>query len=163
MNYTGYKMIYPMGAQMPLSNDFYTDTTLSAFYSDPATNWFDCLENQYLVIADKDGKVLYNVTDFEYKSIKEPTVLNVIDYYLSVHEGVKCVIEDDTLVQIGTSNALKANITKGEYWAFMEGTDHDIPAIVKNQTMQNKYFINDQRMATYPVESGDSFTIVIIK
>lgn len=114
-------------------------------------------------IADKDGKVLYNVTDFEYKSIKEPTVLNVIDYYLSVHEGVKCVIEDDTLVQIGTSNALKANITKGEYWAFMEGTDHDIPAIVKNQTMQNKYFINDQRMATYPVESGDSFTIVIIK
>ena len=56
MNYTGYKMIYPMGAQMPLSNDFYTDTTLSAFYSDPATNWFDCLENQYLVIADKDGK-----------------------------------------------------------------------------------------------------------
>ena len=56
MNYTGYKMIYPMGAQMPLSTDFYTDTTLSSFYSDPTTNWFDCLENQYLVIADRDCK-----------------------------------------------------------------------------------------------------------
>lgn len=121
------------------------------------------IKNLSFKIADKDGKPLYSVTDFEYKSIKEPTVLNVVEYYLTVEEGIKCVIEDDTLVQIGSSNALKANINKGEYWAFMLGVDHDIPAIVKNQSMQNKYFINDQRMANYPVEEGSSFTIVLIK
>ena len=121
------------------------------------------VNNLSFKIADKDGKPIYDVTDFEYKSIKEPTILNIVDYYLTVYVGTKCVIEDDTLVQIGSSNALKANITKGEYWAFMIGTDHDIPAIVKNQSLQNKYFVNDQRMANYVIEEGGSFTIVIIK
>lgn len=44
-----------MGVGNSLSNDFYSDTMLSAFYSDPHTNWFNCIENQYLVIVDESG------------------------------------------------------------------------------------------------------------
>ncbi len=121
------------------------------------------VKNISFKIADENGKVKYEAVDFEYKSIKEPTVLNIVDYYLTVEEGVKCVIEDDTLVQIGTGNSLKATMSKGEYWAYMSGTDHNIPAIIANESMQNKYFINDQRMSNYIIEEGGSFTVVLIK
>ena len=53
--YTGYKIVHPVGSGNSLSNDFYSDTMLSAFYSDPHTNWFNCIENQYLVIVDESG------------------------------------------------------------------------------------------------------------
>lgn len=54
--YTGCKIVKPYENFMVECDNTYTDTTLSAFYSDPHTNWFDCIENEYLLILDKDEK-----------------------------------------------------------------------------------------------------------
>lgn len=54
--YTGCKIIKPYENFMVECDNTYTDTTLSAFYSEPHTNWFDCVENEYLLILDKDEK-----------------------------------------------------------------------------------------------------------
>ena len=54
--YTGCKIVKPYENFVVECDNTYTDTTLSAFYSDPHTNWFDCVENEYLLILDKDGK-----------------------------------------------------------------------------------------------------------
>ena len=54
--YTGCKIVKPYENFVVECDNTYTDTTLSAFYSDPHTNWFDCAENEYLLILDKDGK-----------------------------------------------------------------------------------------------------------
>lgn len=54
--YTGCKIVKPYENFMVECDNTYTDTTLSAFYSDPHTNWFDCVENEYLLILDKDEK-----------------------------------------------------------------------------------------------------------
>lgn len=54
--YTGCKIVKPYENFMVECDNTYTDTTLSAFYSEPHTNWFNCVENEYLLILDKDEK-----------------------------------------------------------------------------------------------------------
>lgn len=57
----------------------YTDTTLSAFYSDLGTNWFNCLENEYLMILDKEGKPIdeYKWDGNHYQRLKFKNIDNV--------------------------------------------------------------------------------------
>ena len=115
-------------------------------------------------IADSEGVLLYDVVDYNYKGHEEPTILNIVSDYLYIEADEKCIIDNGTtLVQIGVKPTAKANINKGDYWAFAMGIGHNLTKILADQNLQNKTFVNDQRMCDYVVEDGSSFTIVLVK
>ena len=114
-------------------------------------------------IADSNGDILVDAVDYNYKGHETPTVLNIISDYLAIEVDMKCVINDNTLVQVGTTPAAKANIDKGDYWAFANGIGHDIVKILGDSKLQDKTFVNDQKMSDYLVEDGGSFTVVLVK
>ena len=115
-------------------------------------------------IADSEGVLLHDVKDYNYKGHETPTILNIISDYLYIEADEKCIIDNGTtLVQVGTKPTAKANINKGDYWAFALGLDHNLTKILADQNLQNKTFINDQRMCDYIVEDGSSFTVVLVK
>lgn len=115
-------------------------------------------------IADSEGVLLHDVVDYNYKGHEVPTILNIISDYLYIEADEKCVIDNGTtLVQVGAKSTAKANINKGDYWAFAVGIGHNLTKILADQNLQNKTFVNDQRMCDYIVEDGGSFTIVLVK
>ena len=116
-------------------------------------------------IFDGKGTMIADAVDYNYKGHETPTVLNIISDYLAIEPegGIKCVITDNTLVQIGAGNDGKANIEKGDYWAFAVGVGHDIDKILADSKLQDKTFVNDQKMSEYLVEEGGSFTVVLVK
>ena len=116
-------------------------------------------------IFDGKGTMIADAVDYNYKGHEAPTVLNIISDYLAIEPegGIKCVITDNTLVQIGAGNDGKANIEKGDYWAFAVGVGHDIDKILTDSKLQDKTFVNDQKMSEYLVEEGGSFTVVLVK
>ena len=114
-------------------------------------------------IADAKGNMVVDAVDYNYKGHEAPTVLNIISDYLAIEVDMKCVITDNTLVQIGTGSDGKANIEKGDYWAFANGIGYDIEKILADTKLQDKTFVNDQKMGDYIVEDGGSFTVVLVK
>ena len=70
------------------------------------------------------------------------------------------VDKNNILVSIG---GYKANASKGDYWAFAEGIGYDIDKILADTKLQDKTFVNDQKMSDYIVEEGGSFTVVLVK
>lgn len=115
-------------------------------------------------IADSEGVLLHDVVDYNYKGHETPTILNIISDYLYIEADEKCVIDNGTtLVQVGGKSTAKANINNGDYWAFAVGIGHNLTNILADQNLQNKTFVNDQRMCDYIVEDGSSFTIVLVK
>ena len=116
-------------------------------------------------IFDGKGAIIADAVDYNYKGHEAPTVLNIISDYLAIEidGGMKCVITDNTLVQIGSGNDGKANIEKGDYWAFAVGVGHNIDKILSDAKLQDKTFVNDQKMSDYLVEDGCSFTVVLVK
>ena len=114
-------------------------------------------------IADSTGDILHDVKDYNYKGHETPTILNIISDYLYIEADQKCVIDNGTtLVQIGTKPTAKANINKGDYWAFATGIGLNLTKILEDPNLQNKTFVNDQRMCDYIIEDGGSFTIVLV-
>ena len=84
--YTGCKIVKPdMGLITALDNDTYNDTLLSAFYTTPETNWFNCLENQYLMIADAEGKPIdeYKWDGHRYNRLKFKNIDNIFSGRIS--------------------------------------------------------------------------------
>ncbi|MBQ8408726.1 MAG: hypothetical protein IJY39_07660 [Clostridia bacterium] len=110
-------------------------------------------------IKDSNGRTIIDAVDYNYKGHEDPTILNIISDYLVIVADYKCTIDkNNTLVQVG---GLKASVSKGEYWAFMKGTDVDVQTILADKSLQTKNFI-DAKMSDYLVEDGASFTIVLV-
>lgn len=114
-------------------------------------------------IFDGKGNLVADAVDYNYKGHETPTILNIISDYLAIEIDTKCVITDNTLVQIGSGSDGKANIEKGDYWAFANGIGYDIEKILADSKLQDKTFVNDQKMSDYIVEDGGSFTVVLVK
>lgn len=108
-------------------------------------------------IMDGNGRKLFDAKDYNYKGHEEPTILNIISDYLTIVEESRCTIDkNNTLQQIG---GVKAK--SGQYWAFMEGIDQDVQAILQNSGLQSKHLI-DQKMSEYMISDGGEFTIVLV-
>lgn len=105
-------------------------------------------------IKDADGKIIVEAKDYNYKGHEEPTILNIISDYLYIFADYKCNIENGTLVQVGNK---KARTSKGEYWAFAKGIDHDASEL-------NKDIFIDGRMSEFNCkdEACAEFTIVFV-
>ena len=111
-------------------------------------------------IKDDTGKNIVNAENYNYKGHEDPTILNVITDYVEIEAEFKWVVDNNNiLVSIGK---FKADSKDGDYWAFMEGTGHDVQAILADESLQKKNFI-DGKMSEYLLEDGDSFTIVLVK
>ena len=113
-------------------------------------------------IRDIDGRELYSAVNYHYKWIKEPTILNIIELYLSAEEGVICRIDAKTnkLSKIGNKGG-----KKGEYWAYMNGTHANIKDIINDKKLQTQHYIDKIAMNDYNVleQNCTSFTIVLAK
>ena len=110
-------------------------------------------------IKDSTGKTIIDAVDYNYKGHEDPTILNIISDYLVIVADYKCTVDkNNTLIQVG---GLKANVSKGDYWAFMMGTGKDVQAILGSADLQKKNFI-DQKMSNYLVEDGAKFTVVLV-
>ena len=110
-------------------------------------------------IKDSKGRTIIDAVNYNYKGHEDPTILNIISDYLVIEAEYKCTIDkNNTLVQVG---GLKASVSKGEYWAFMMGTGHDVQAILADPSLQTKSFV-DAKMSDYLIEDGGSFTIVLV-
>ena len=110
-------------------------------------------------IKNSSGKTIVEAVDYNYKGHEAPTILNIISDYLYIVAEYRCTIDkNNTLVQVGGT---KASVSKGEYWAFMMGTGHDVQAILADKSLQTKSFI-DAKMSDYLIEDGGSFTIVLV-
>ena len=109
-------------------------------------------------IKDGNGKTIYEAKDFEYKWINEPTILNIVKYYVKVEKGANVVVDGDTLTRVG---GVKPK--NNEYWAFMKGVDINVSEILNDKNAQNQ-FING-KISTYNVvdEKCPEFTLVIAK
>ena len=113
-------------------------------------------------IKDGTGKVIGNfeVENYEYKWIKEPTILNIVTHYLMGERGASILVDENgTITRIGG-----VKIKKGEYVAVMKGINVDVKDILSDKAAQNKNFI-DKKMSTYNVIDEDckEFTLVIAK
>lgn len=123
----------------------------------PARDFYDMTVS--FQIKDSNGRTIIDAVDYNYKGHEEPTILNIISDYLVIVADYKCTIDkNNTLVQVG---GLKASVSKGEYWAFMMGTGHDVQAILADKSLQTKNFI-DSKMSEYMIEDGGTFTIVLV-
>ena len=110
-------------------------------------------------IKNASGKTIIDAVDYNYKGHEDPTILNIISDYLVIVADYKCTIDkNNTLVQVG---GLKASVSKGEYWAFMLGTNLDVQEILADKSLRSKNLI-DAKMSDYLVEDGASFTIVLV-
>ena len=70
-------------------------------------------------VKDANGVNRIDAVDFNYKGHKEPTILNILENYLSVVVDWTCKIDKtDTITQIG---GMKANKNNAEYWGFVNG------------------------------------------
>lgn len=93
--------------------------------------------------ADEEGnsssitttKVMFDVTDYEYKSHKAPTILNIITEYLSVEANYTYKIDkkNNILTKIGNQQA-KA---KQRYWTFAQGTGDNMGELLTQEKMSN--------------------------
>lgn len=107
-------------------------------------------------IKDSSGRTLFEAFDYEYKWIKEPTILNIVQHYVIAERGSSFIVEGDTVTRIGG-----VKISKKEYCAFMKGIDINVTEILNDKNGQNK-FING-KISTYNVidENCPEFTLVI--
>ena len=111
-------------------------------------------------IKDETGRNIIDAPNYNYTGHEEPTILNIITDYLAIEVDYKYTVDkNNILVSIGNK---KADTSKGQYWAFMNGVGHDVQAILADSKQQDKYFI-DGKMSEYLVEDGDSFTVVLVK
>ena len=111
-------------------------------------------------IKDATGKTIFDAVNYNYKGHEDPTILNIISDYVVIEADYRFSTDkNNTLVSIG---GYKANTSKGEYWAFMKGTGHDVQAILANPSLQEKNFI-DGKMSDYLIKDGESFTVVLVK
>ena len=112
-------------------------------------------------IADSNGKIIIDAVNYNYTGHEEPTIINIISDYVVIEEDAAFKIDskNNTLVQIA---GCKAEIKKGDYWAFMNGTGHDLQSILARSKLQDDNFING-KINEYVIKDGGSFTVVLVK
>ncbi len=119
-------------------------------------------------IKDATGKTVIEAIDYNYKGHAEPTILNVIDTYLSVVADWTCKIDkNNTITQIG---GMKANKNNGDYWGFVtnattnaesgEVTLKDMSAINLSMEQIDKYK-SDGKMSSTMLTDGAEFTVIL--
>lgn len=119
-------------------------------------------------IKDSTGKTVINAENYKYKSHAEPTILNVLDTYLTVVEDWTCKIDKtNTITQIG---GMKANKNNGDYWGFVTNAVTD--SKTGEVTLQNMSAINlsveqidkfksDGKMSATLLTEGAEFTVML--
>lgn len=119
-------------------------------------------------IKDSTGKTVIEAQNYNYKSHAEPTILNVVDTYLSVVEDWTCKIDKtNTITQIG---GMKANKNNGDYWGFVTNavtnsstgdvTLSDMSALNLSVEQINKYK-SDGKMSATLLTEGAEFTVML--
>ena len=115
-------------------------------------------------IKSSDGKTQIEALNYNYKGHAEPTILNVINAYLTIVEEWTCKIDKtNTLMQIG---GMKANKNNGEYWGFVmckRDAEGNIKSGALNLSLEQiKKNLNDGKMGDTIVQNGDEFTLILI-
>ena len=118
-------------------------------------------------IKGADGVTVIEAIDYTYKGHSKPTIVNVVNNYLSVVADWTCKIDkNNTITQIG---GMKAN-NKDNYFGFVTNVVVDdngnvslgnMPAInlSLDQINRNK---SDKKMSDTPVINGAEFTIILL-
>ena len=115
-------------------------------------------------IKSADGVTQIEALNYEYKGHAEPTMLTVIDSYLTIVEEWTCKIDKtNTLVQIG---GMKASKKDGEYWGFVmckRDANGEIKTGALNLNVEYiKKNLSDGKMADTVLQNGDEFTVILI-
>ena len=115
-------------------------------------------------IKSADGVTQIEALNYKYKGHAEPTMLTVINSYLTIVEEWTCKIDKtNTLVQIG---GMKASKKDGDYWGFVMCKKDDSGAIKTGAlNLQLDYIkknLSDGKMADTVLQNGDEFTVILI-
>lgn len=87
-------------------------------------------------IKDSTGKTVIEAKDYKYKGHAEPTILNILDTYLSVEEDWVCKIDkNNTITQIG---GMKANQKNGDYWGYVTNVKGELSDELKSKRNGNE-------------------------
>ena len=82
-------------------------------------------------IKDSTGKTQVEAIDYTYKGHAEPTILNILDTYLSVEADWVCKIDKTiTITQIG---GMKANKNNGDYWGYVSNVSGNLTEELKGK------------------------------
>ena len=82
-------------------------------------------------IKDATGKTQIEAIDYTYKGHAEPTILNILDTYLSVEADWVCKIDKtNSISQIG---GMKANKNNGDYWGFVSNVSGQLTDTLKEK------------------------------
>ena len=82
-------------------------------------------------IKDSTGKTQVEAVDYTYKGHAEPTILNVIQAYLSVEADWVCKIDkENSITQIG---GMKADKKNGDYWGFVSNVSGQLTEELKTK------------------------------
>ncbi len=119
-------------------------------------------------IKDSEGETQIDAVDYTYKGHSEPTILNVVNNYLSVVKKWTCKVDkNNTITQIG---GMKAN-NKDNYFGFVtnvvvDEADNSVSLketsainLSLDQINRNK---SDKKMSDTPVIDGAEFTIILL-
>ena len=117
----------------------------------PERNFYDIKVS--FQIKDATGKTQIEAIDYNYKGHAEPTMLNILQTYLSVVEDWTCKIDKtNSITQIG---GMKANKNNGEYWGFVNGSMN----LSKDDIIDD---LSDGKMSETVIEDGGVFTVMLI-
>ncbi len=118
-------------------------------------------------IKGSDGVTVIEAIDYTYKGHSEPTILNVLNTYLSVVADWTCKIDkNNTITQIG---GMKAN--KDFYWGFVTNVvvDEDGGNVSLRETSAINLSLDqinrnksDKKMSETPVIDGAEFTVILL-
>lgn len=82
-------------------------------------------------IKDATGKTQVEAIDYTYKGHAEPTILNVVQAYLSVEADWVCKVDkDNSITQIG---GMKADKKNGDYWGFVSNVSGQLTDELKEK------------------------------
>lgn len=115
-------------------------------------------------IKSSDGETQIEALNYTYKGHAEPTMLTVLNSYLTIVEEWTCKIDKtDTLVQIG---GMKASKKDGEYWGFVMCKRDENGEIKAGALNLNKEYIkknlSEGKMADTMLINGDEFTVILV-
>lgn len=120
-------------------------------------------------IKNAAGEIRVDAKDYKYKSHAEPTVLNVVDHYLSVVQDWVCKVDKtNTLTHIG---GMKVSKNDGEYWGFVTNVVENAEtgeltlketSAINLSVEQIKKNLSDGKMSDTLLIDGAEFTVMMI-
>lgn len=82
-------------------------------------------------VKDASGKTQVEAVDYTYRGHAEPTILNVLEAYLSVEADWVCKVDkDNSITQIG---GMKADKKNGDYWGFVSNVSGQLTDELKDK------------------------------